>query len=351
MPETEVATALVTAGGQVLTPALDQSRFGYRIVLRGLARFAYTGEEFDAVHRTGDPEPHDYLAWTPAPPVLVAQDRFLHHYIFEVPREWSLKGQSVGVGINVDRLVERYLIPPSEVRSQLSSEIRMVVRQAPLVPPNPLMDVARVSVPAALALTAVGLVIRRRMAFRGMTPALAEQALRIDRKYRAACAAVSAEQARQFPLQARLAALKASSDDLVRRTRSIQSARRASTQEALAAEIAALERRTVTLADAAARRDGELALAEKRGALSLLDELAEAETRCLMRLARIEAALDATCVSLRRSQAGEAAERPEDAVCRELDAEVAAIREAARDFPPDAAVLTMLRTPRDVDSL
>ena len=79
-----------------------------------------------------------------------------------------------------------------------------------------------------------------------------------------------------------------------------------------------------------------MVLAKKRESLEMLDELRRAEAACSMRLTRIDALLDTTRLTL-RSASVQASPSGEDALCRDLDAEVAAIREAARDFSAEGA--------------
>jgi hypothetical protein len=337
------STALPPTGDWVLTPELgDVGRFRYRVVLEGVFRFAYSGARFDAVYKAGPDgaftQPHRYLAWRqggdrrPRAPALESEDPVRHRYVFRIPNEWRLQGQSVGVRVDVDQLVNEFLIPPSEVRSALSGDVRMTVLQTPLAPANPWPLIAWTSLPAALLAGGAGWVIRRRMAFRGLSPELQARLARIEQRCRAARAALGPAHGRLFPLEERLTAVREGAVSLARQLQDLRDARRLTDQRTLEAEMTLLQGRLATLTDATARREGEIALGEKRKTLTALSEMERAEARCAMRLSKIEAVLESTCLTLRERRTGPASEPAEDSLRRELDAEVAAIAEVTGEI-------------------
>src|SRR5918999_1037953 len=118
MPERQLASSdLDPGGGTLLTPALgDPARFSHRVVLEGVLN--YSGGQFDALYKRGADgifrERHSYLRWTPAEPVLESADAVHHRYVFRIPAEWKLEGGSAGVQIAIDRIVDEFLITPSE---------------------------------------------------------------------------------------------------------------------------------------------------------------------------------------------------------------------------------------------
>src|ERR1051326_8665773 len=113
MPDNTLASSpLSLSGDRLLTPALpDTAQNVYRIVLEGVLHNRYNDTEFDALYRCGERGagdaalPHDYLQWTPQRPPLEQADPIRHRYVFRVPAEWKLNGQSVGVRLNVDQFV------------------------------------------------------------------------------------------------------------------------------------------------------------------------------------------------------------------------------------------------------
>ncbi|MCS6860232.1 MAG: hypothetical protein NZT92_07930 [Abditibacteriales bacterium] len=189
MPDTELSSSLLQPDGvRIATPTLkEMTRFGYRIVLQGVFRCSYNGRLFDPLYlldENGKPEKrHPYLQWTPQPPMLESEDPARHRYVFRIPSEWE--GKAVGVRVNVDKFVDEFLIPPSEVRASLSGEVKMTVLQAPLVVPL----LPRLAPVAAF-------VIRRRMMWGGLAHDLQQTLMNIQQKYRVACAAVGKEHRR-----------------------------------------------------------------------------------------------------------------------------------------------------------
>jgi hypothetical protein len=136
-----------------------------------------------------------------------------------------------------------------------------------------------------------------------------------------------------LPLHGRLSALRQGAFALTRQIQNLRNAQRVMDRHTLERGITSFEHHVAALADEGARGEGGIALEEKRKALARLEEMERAESRCIMRLAKIEAVLDTTTLTLRGVQAGVSAAPTEEALRRELDAEVAAIWEVSRDLP------------------
>src|SRR5436309_2392684 len=137
MPESELMHAWLRPSGDcALTPPLGST--GARLVLRGAFTFQYDGSQFDAFYRTGTDgafsQPHSLFQWTPRTPLLESADVARHRYEFSVPAEWKLGGQSLGLRLDLDRLVDEYLIPPSDVRAALTGEMELLVMPLPATP-------------------------------------------------------------------------------------------------------------------------------------------------------------------------------------------------------------------------
>lgn len=351
MPDTEIAAfTLSPGGGQILTPPLgERDTYGYRIVLEGLFRFGYTGETFDAVYRwSADgaaPERHRYVKWAPADPVLESEDRAAHRYVFRVAPGGVVgsSDDSVAVGVDPDSFIDRYTIPLSEVRQALSGRVTLTVRRFPLVPFSPWPLVGWIGLPTALAAGGLGLVIRRRMALQGLAQDLQIYVGRIEEKGRAARGVLSRQDRRLTPVAERVSALRAAALALTRRTQQIRDARLLTDGGLLETEIGVLERAVASASDSEARRRAEMALAQKRRSREMLDELARAETNCTLRLAHIEAVLDTVCLTLRSAATASPVAAPEERLCRTLDAEVAAIHEAAGEMARCESLQTLGR--------
>lgn len=314
----------------------DVARFQYRLVVEGVGAFAHTGEAFDALYRAGEDGgfrlPHRWLTWSPAPLEPYSADRVTHRYEFVLPNEWE--GQSIGLGFNIDALVEEFLIPPSEVKAGLSGMLRVQMLKIPLGTSFSWGALGLVTAPVMAGSVGLGFILRRRTLFAGLAPDLRLQTERVEEKYRAARAAVSAGQGRALPLPERLTALREGAHQLTRRVQALRDTQRRHDRRLLAGELDSLRVRLSGVKDERVRREGELAMAEKRKSLDLLDELAASEVHCSLRLTRIEALLETTALSLRRDRlhdASRTAEATDEALCRDLDAELAALREVSQE--------------------
>ncbi|MCW3098808.1 MAG: hypothetical protein JWL77_4426 [Chthonomonadaceae bacterium] len=340
MPDTTIGSfALNPSGGQILTPPLvERDTYGYRIVLEGVCRFGYTGEVFDAVYRwvasESVPERHRYLKWTPGVPILESEDRQAHRYVFRVAQGSNLQssGGSVAIGVDPDPFIDQYTIPLSEVQHALSGSITITVRQFPLAPISPWPLVGWIGLPAALAVGGLGVVIRRRMALRGLEQDLLSHLDRIEQKARAARGALSRQDGRLLPVAERISALRAAALALIRQIQETRDVRRQTDARLLAIEIEALEGNLAGLKDPEAQCLAERALEQKRRSRELLDDLARAETNSTLRLNSIEALLDTACLTLHSARIAAPAAPAEESLCHSLDAEVAAIHEAAREM-------------------
>jgi hypothetical protein len=349
MPDTELSSSLLQPDGvRIATPILkEMGRFGYRVVLQGVWRCDYNGRLFDPLYRLDEngkaEQRHNYLQWTPQPPMLESEDPARHRYVFRIPPEWE--GKSVGVRVNVDRFVDEFLIPPSEVRASLSGEVRMTVLQTPLVVPL-LPRLAPVAIPALLVAGGAVFVIRRRMRWGGLAHDLQQTLMSIEQKYRVARAAVSQEPSRLFPLHDKIAALRDGAFGLARHIQRLRHAQQLVDRRTLEADIARLEQQLAALRDEAAQRDGEIILAEKRRALALIEDMEQNAARCALRLAKIEATLDAFALTLRHAQTQSSPQPVEETLRRQLDAEVAAIQDTARDMQAFEELRAQMRAQR-----
>lgn len=340
MPDTTIGSfTLNPSGGQILTPPLgERDTYGYRIVLEGVLHFGYTGEVFDAVYRwdAGEsvPQRHSYLKWTPDVPILESEDRQAHRYVFRIAQGGNLPASdsSVAVGVDADRFIDRYTIPLSEVQRSLSGDMTITVQQFPLAPSSPWSLVGWVGLPTVLAVGGLGVVVRRRMALRGLDEDLLTSLDRIEQKARRTRASLSRQDGRLAPVAERLSDLRGAALALIRQIQETRDVRRQSDVGCLEAEIEALERRSAALGEPEAQRQTERTLEQKRRSRDLLNDLERAETNSALRLNSIEALLDTTCLTLHSARIATSAAPAEETLCRALDAEVAAIHEAAREM-------------------
>lgn len=369
MPEDQSATfPLLPDGSRVVIPvARDRPASDLRVEVRGVVRCLYNNREYDALYE-GNPgrpwdtaRPHAYLNWQPYAPVVEEADVAAHRYVF---RFASLaQGVSPTVRVDVDRFVNDFLIPPSEVRRSLSGGYGVTVRTAGIAPP--VWPVALTAVPALALVGGLAWVLRRRMTNVPLEFDLFAQLARIHDKAAAARKAIQPHDARILPVRTRLKSLETGAMALATQIQQIRSARAYHNRAALERDIAALERRGVVNDEATITSspglvssfgaamggsclDGAgvpeellLTLQQKRKSLQSLMELEKAERQREERLNRVEALLESTLAGLQSVRVGVMAAPVRESVCRALDAEVAALHDAARQ--PDDVIATGVR--------
>lgn len=338
MPEKELAAYRIASDGVWVTPSLANAdaQGEIRFVIEGVMDFAHADERFDAVYTTGTDglftKRHDYLQWDGPAPQWEKSETEPHRYVFRVvPESVGGAARPPAVRVNVEKFVEKFLLPPSEVRAALSGELRVTVTQ--FVPPVNLWPMIGLAAVPTLAIAGgAGIIIRRRMALQGLSPELQYHVGSITEKAKRARAALPKSSAGTSALAARFDAVREGGGQLIRRIQELRNAQRLVDRPTLENEIARLERHMAQLDDAAAKREGEAALSEKRKALVLLDDLQRAENCAALRLTKIEAVLDTACLTLRSLPPQENSLPVEETLRQELDAEVAAIREVAQEI-------------------
>ena len=340
MPES-TSYAFKPDGGTLVAPFGQTDTRQARVIIEGVVTYAPTGERLDALYSTDASGafsvPHPYLWWNADALVLEQSDPVRHRYVFRVSAPAS-EGHTAPVGVrwDVDRFVDKYLLPPSEIRANLSGAFTLTVETVPIAPtpvlPWPL--VLAVGVPTALVMSGLTVVIQRRMKLQGLAPDLQMHLGQVEAKLKAARGALRAEDRRLVPIAERLTLLHTGTVALLRQLQDLRNAQRDSHRPRIEADVRMLERQIPTLSDAEARSEAQSALDGKRRTLCLLDEMANAESRCRMRLVKLEAVLDSTVISLRHTRTTIVRPVPatatEDALCRALDAEVSALGEVAR---------------------
>ncbi len=322
-------------GSRVVIPIRSgTSATSQRVEIQGVMRCAYNNQAYDALYAcnssgAGDPaRAHAYLSWQPRPPQLEEADVQAHRYVFRFPA--MAAGVSPTVRVDIDRFVNAFLIPPSEVRGSLSGQFNISVRSAAVAEAAP-WPLALAAVPALAIAGGLAWVIGRRMSAVTLDFDLEAQLARILAKSNATRNAASRADARLVPVRARLKALESGASRLAGQIQQIRGACKLHSRFALERDIAALE--TQAAPNSAVPEDILLTMADKRKALASLTDLEKSETAFSARLNRVEAILESALAGLQTVKTGAMAAPVSDSVCRSLDAEVSALREAARPLP------------------
>jgi hypothetical protein len=185
--------------------------------------------------------------------------------------------------------------------------------------------------PAAGLLAGTAWVVRRRASFGGLDEDLRGQVAELSVKAASALRLAAKQRRTSRELKARIGALQKGSVEVAHRLQTIR--RRLATTDTTrtSEEIANLESRVNSTNESTTRYEAESALDQKRKALRAADELKAAEERCRLRLSKIEGVIDLVCLQLERANVGETVGPVEDTVLRELDSEVRAVAEVARN--------------------
>ncbi len=334
MPDIIADFPLPPGGDALMSPPFtdfDQNK--YHLVLEGT--FRCMGETFDALY-LADGTPHNYLRWSPATPQLISEDRAAHRYAFEVSPTGVSKSQSVSVQLNIDRLIDRFLVTRSEIIKGIEGEIHVTVLRLPLVVPFPWTTVAAAATPAALVVGGVAWLLRRRMAFQGISPELLARINRIQIKAQSARQAASRQRS-SVPIRERIETLANAALPLARQCTELNAAQKLADRDTLKQDITALEHRLAMLIASGvangAAKETEATLEEKRKSVTRLDELARAEALCILRLEKIEAILDSAALTLHSARANTTEPASEEHLRKALDAEVAAVHAVSQEAP------------------
>lgn len=318
-------------GSRVVIPIpADAPSLGGRIEIVGFVRCLYNNQMYDAVNQfdpssgSGPIRIRSYLSWYPRTPVLEESDPMAHRYAFRIPT--LAAGVLPTVRLDVDRFVNEFLIPPSEVRRSLVGQFKVTVHPATAAAPSA-WPVALAAVPTLALFGGVAWVIRRRMTNVVLDFDLEAQIARIHLKAEAARRALGRQDSRLVPAHARMKALTAGADKLARQIQQVRGACALHSRFALEKEIAELELRS--RADSP-QDDTLLTITDKKKALASLTELDAIEAQFAARLDRAEAVLESALAGLHAVKAGGMAAPVSDNLCRSLDSEVSALREATR---------------------
>jgi hypothetical protein len=328
MPETIARISLPPSGEAVLTPPLDApAQNEYRVILRGTVECM--SEVFDARYLQDGVTRHSYLRWSPVEPVLLREDTINHLYEYRIPTETIPQGQSLSLQIDIDRLIDRFLITRSEIVSSLQSNLSLDVVRIPLVAPFPWIPVLT----GTGVLAGFGWVLQRRMQFQGLDDDLRQRLADIQRKaHQAKRVAVGHDPV----LQKQLNTLAEASLPLARQVAHIRHAYKSIHRGVLETDIETLSHRLQGFPEGTserARQETEATLTEKRKTLQRYNELTERESLCLLRLDKIAAILESATLTLHSAETRTNEPASEEHLRKAVDAEVSAIHMVAQEIP------------------
>jgi len=324
------------------TPPIDGAQYSdYSITLEGAFDFTEVGgQSFDAVYRFREDGTilgkHNFLSWMPRQPILQTEDVAGHRYVFRVPQNWDMNGQSLEVGLDFREFTRQFFVTDSEILRSLSGGIQVTVHAEPIGAALPAWMVPALGIPAAGLLAGTAWVIRRRMLFGKLDADLTHGLQALQSKAAAALKIAACQKRTSRELRARIGALVNGAGDITKRLQTIRRSLGMTDSNRTESEIATLEARLVSVKEASTRLELESALDQKRKALLAANDLRSAEERCQLRLAKIEGVIDSVSLQLQRANVGDNPGPVEDTVLRELESEVGAVGEVARDAEEQA---------------
>jgi hypothetical protein len=334
MAQETIATMRLPLTGEAVTSPVLHAAPGveYRVAVEGLAEFravpGSSGEVFDACFWAGPSgafdQRHTLLRWGVEEVRVASEDRARHRYVFRVVPAEGSSPASLTVALDVDQLVSRYLMPPSQVRHGLTGELRVTVLRS--VPPPALSTLLLVpAVPTGLLLAGVGWAVRRRARWMGLdTDARAVLERIAHHEIRARAGLRRLPQGLRGAVGSRLRELGEGARRVVIRLRELRQAAAHVDRGCLERELAFL-RPAVERSAVAVSTEASAAMEQKLLTLRYLDALEADEAQAWMRLTRIEALFESTVLALRRASAD--GPDQESALCGALAAEVQAIGE------------------------
>ncbi len=279
-----------------------------RVVLTGTFACSYNGRSYDALHTTGGgarfDEPHEYVRWSPEMEVI-DQDPSAHRYVLRLPPGDA--PESVTAWVDVDRFVTDLIITPSEVRASLGGGLRMELWRAPRAADSLALISGLVAVLAALALAVV---IAQRRAARGMAD-VEDSLRRIERKHATALRTTRDREWDSADLREHLQRLRDGARELAAQIAAFRRTAREVDRHRLDEEIAQAEEQLERSEREDVRAELQLALDAKRRLRDLVEDSAATQQRCLLRLSRIESAIEATTLWV-TGQEGRIADRGAD---------------------------------------
>jgi hypothetical protein len=317
----KVAEATVPLDGREVAVPVPNGVPGeeLRVVLRGLVACSYNGSTYDGADAA-------HIGHSPEGLIAETGDQGAHVAVYRLPE--GPPPEAVSAWVDTDRLVTELIITPTEVRNSLSGDLRLEVWQAES---RPLVLLLRMLGAAAI----VGLAVAITRAWRKPRISMADvkQALRrIDERARLATAAVEARRWDAGELASQIARMHNGAHDLGRQIGALRRAAKAIDREDLGRKIEANEGRLAEVKQPNVREEIEATLAEQRKLRDLVAGAEDGEARHLLRLAKIESALEGARLWL-TTQEGELADERVDAEAIEaLNRELKSLDEAISEM-------------------
>ncbi len=269
-----------------------------RVVLGGSFACSYNGRSYDAAD--------GYIRWSPEQMRIAERDARQHRYVLRPSTEGAAP-ESVSAWVDVDRLVRELIVTPSEVRESLSGDVRLELWVAKRAG-----SVLAIILPVAAAVLVIGglAAVSTRRAQQSMAD-VDDLLRRIERKYATATGSARERDWDTAEFEDKLAELRGSAEHLAGQIATFRRTARTVDRDQLEQEIADAQRRLAAAEREDLRAELQSVIEAKRRLRDLLEDSAATQQRCLLRLSRIESALDTAVVQI-AEQDGRMADRGAD---------------------------------------
>ena len=286
-----VAAATVPLDGREVTLRIPRGarREDIAVVLEGSFTCSYNGRTYYVRGNSGDPNSGvGYVLWTPPKGFLpidagVSSQRVVLGPSFDV----ASVPETAGAYVNIDQLVRELMITPSEVKQSLSGRARLEVWQTSRPP-----LLAALLFGGLVLIGVLAVIARLRRSDRASTADAQAILRRIERKYAPAMKAIDDQRWDAHELRSQLTQLRDGAREFVRRIGAFRRAAGSVDRAKLEAEISQAERQLAEAQRDDLRAEVESTLAAKRKLRELLTDTQANEARYLLRLSKIEAAMD-----------------------------------------------------------
>jgi hypothetical protein len=328
-----VASVEVPLDGREVTLPLPRGarRDGVRVVIEGSFQCSYNGRTYYSRGNSGDQTsavsyvmPDPPKGWLPVS--VGGWDVRSERVVLMANRSQSLP-ETVGAYVDIDQLVRELIVTPSEVRRSLSGSVRLEVWQRQPLPVMPL------ALAGGLLVVLIGVTVIRAQASRKAAMADAEATLRrIESKYGPAVKAIDDRRRDAPELRSELTRLRDGARELVARVAAFRRAAASADRGNLQAEIARNEELLASANRDDVGAEAEATLASQRRLRDLLVDTRANEARYLLRLSRVESALDAAALWITGQQAALADEGADHKAIQALHEELESLDRAIEEL-------------------
>lgn len=322
-PTIKLASASIPLDGRAVSLPLEETGPGeVRVVVSGSIQCGYDGTTY--VPNPPNGTEAGSIGWAPSTALqLLVDESSPTRAVLRLDPAVSRRPESVEAWVEVDRFVHRFIITPAEVRDSLSGDLTLEVYGA-----GRGTALGWSLIPAGLLCMLLGAVSWLRRDPGADMRDIEAILRRIDEKYPRVRDGVADERWDAGELKSQLKRLHSGAHELARHIGAFRETARRVDREQLASEIAGIEKQLEGADREELRREIEATLDEKQKVRGLLADTDANEARYVLRLSKIDSALDAVSLQLAEQDSRLADDRVDRKAMDALGAELKSLDEA-----------------------